>query len=244
MTFTPKVATDSQRHIQIDAYVDLICPWCCIGVKRLLTALRHRQDIHAEITWHPYFLNREMPDQEPEFRAYMERKIGGALRLERLYHTLREIGKSAEIDFDFAAIPCLPNTLKAHKIIRLAQRTGQHTEVLSAFFEAYFCRGIHIGHDDVLMELARPFGLNDQDMMAVMADEALSRQIITDVETTHMTGTTGIPLFVFQHRFQITGAHDPKVLARLLDVSASFVDFEFSLSGPLLHQQQCPLTTA
>lgn len=207
--------------MQIAIHFDVICPWCFIGLKRLRIALARRAMLTPSLVWRPYFLNPDLPDAGIEFPLYIERKFGGALRGKRLLASLEEIGRPLGIPFAFEAIRRVPPTLDAHRLIRLAHRFGVQSAVAEALFAAHFCHGRDIGDAGVLTEAGRLAGLPGAEIAAALADEALAAALRDEATAAQRSGTLGVPLFVLNDSFVITGAHEPEVLVRMLDVAAA-----------------------
>lgn len=207
--------------MKIDIHFDVVCPWCFIGHRRLGLALRERPQLHPAVAWRPYFLNPDLPDEGIPFDLYVERKFGGARRAQRLLTSLAEVGRVAGIAFDFAAIRRTPNTLNAHRLVRLARSADRQTEITAALFDAYFCRGRDIGDRDVLRDIGMAQGLSPAHIEAAFADAGMAESLRAEAEATQRSGAMGVPLFVLNDRFAIIGAQEAEVLIRLLDVAAS-----------------------
>ncbi|MBN2753147.1 MAG: DsbA family oxidoreductase [Rhodospirillaceae bacterium] len=207
--------------MRIAIHFDAICPWCFIGHKRLALALAQRPQIKPTIIWRPYFLNPDLPDEGIAFSVYVERKFGGTQRAQRLLTTLEEIGRSVGLSFDFKAIRRVPPTMPAHLLIRLAHRSGKQTEVAAAVFAAHFLQGHDIGDFDVLRDIGLASGLSAPRIAEALADTDMVETLRAEAETAQHAGTLGVPLFVLNDAFTITGAHEPEVLLRLLDVAAA-----------------------
>jgi len=207
--------------MRIAIHFDAICPWCFIGERRLALALAQRPAIHPAILWRPYFLNPDLPDSGIDFSVYVERKFGGAQRAKRLLASLEEIGRSVGIDFDFGAIRRVPPTLSAHILIRLAHRFGKQSEAAAAVFAAHFTQGLDIGDVAVLKRLGTAVGISETRIDEAFDDETAIEALRAEADAAQRSGTLGVPLFVLNESFTITGAHEPEVLVRLLDVAAA-----------------------
>lgn len=207
--------------MQIAIHFDIICPWCFIGLKRLGLAVARRPRAQPTVVWRPYFLNPDLPDAGIDFSVYIERKFGGALRGKRLLASLQEIGHPLGIPFAFDMIRRVPPTLDAHRVIRLAHGIGAQTIVAEALFKAHFCEGKDIGDPDVLIDVAIRAGLAAADVAAALHDLDLAETLRDEATAAQRSGTLGVPLFVLNDSFVITGAHEPEVLVRMLDVAAA-----------------------
>jgi len=225
-------STKHTQTLNVDVHFDVICPWCFIGLKRLDQAIALRSGLQTNVLWHPYFLNQDAPDRSVDFTAYIERKVGGSLRVEKLFSSYRAIGETLDIDFKFEDISCVPSTLDAHKLIHLAHTIEQQNNVALSLFTAYFSKGQDISDLEVLYQIGESYGLSEIKLKHIFDDEALSEAIYFEVEEKLNANTTGIPLFVFNENFEITGAHEPEVLVRLIDVAmaAGKIDLDMTAS--------------
>ncbi len=106
--------------MELDVYIDTVCPWCLIGKRRLERALAERPDLDVEVRWRAFQLNPEMPAQGMDRKVYLELKFGGAAGAERIYSQVREAGDAEEIPFAFDAIDRTPNSVDSHRLIRFA----------------------------------------------------------------------------------------------------------------------------
>ncbi len=207
--------------MEIDIVFDTVCPWCYIGKRRLEKALAMRPGIEAAPRWRPFMLNPDMPPDGIDRTAYLVRKFGSEARVSRVFGAIAEAGQSVEIDFAFEAMGRTPNTVDSHRLVRFADRAGMADAAVEALFMTYFVNGKDIGDKEVLVGIGGNLGLDAGDLEAYLEG-------ITDVDLVHREnarahrlGVNGVPSYVFNRRLIISGAQEPQVLARLLDVSGS-----------------------
>ena len=122
--------------MHIDIVADIACPWCFIGKRRLERALALRPDIVATRSWRAFQLNPDMPAEGISREFYLVAKFGGARQATRSFTTISAAGRSAGIEFAFERIRRTPNTLRAHRLIRLAASEGIGDAMVR-------CRGPH-----------------------------------------------------------------------------------------------------
>ena len=106
--------------MQIDIVSDVICPWCFIGKRRLERALALRPDLSATLSWRAFQLNPDMPSDGISRELYLAAKFSGSRAAGRSYAAVCAAGRIEGIDFAFERIRRTPNTLRAHRLIRLA----------------------------------------------------------------------------------------------------------------------------
>jgi predicted DsbA family dithiol-disulfide isomerase len=180
--------------MEIDIIFDTVCPWCFIGKKRLENALASRPQIIVKPNWKPFLLNPEMPTEGIDRTAYLIKKFGSEARINHIYGAIGEAGQSVEIDFAFERINTTPNSVNSHRLIRYAGQYGKASDVVEALFVEFFINGRDIGDIGVLVDIGATHRLDKIDLQ-------------------------GVPSYAFNKKFLISGAQDPMVLARMLDVA-------------------------
>ena len=204
-------------HIEI--IFDAVCPWCYIGKRRLEKALALRPHIRATARWRPFLLNPEMPPEGIDRTAYLIRKFGSEARVRHVYGTIGEAGESVEIDFAFECIRRTPSTVDAHRLVRVAERSGRATDAVEALFLAYFVDGSDIGDTGVLTGIGEALGLDPGPLRTYLTGDEDVALIHEENTRAHGLGINGVPAFVFNRDMVISGAQEPQVLARMLDAA-------------------------
>jgi predicted DsbA family dithiol-disulfide isomerase len=203
----------------IEVIYDPGCPWCFIGKRQLERALALRPGLRAIVRWWPFLLNPDMPAEGIERTTYLMRKFGSQARISRVFGAITDFAESVGIEFSFERIQRTPNTMNAHRLVRYAELYGQGAAAVEALFHAHFVRGRDIGEVRELLRIGRQLGLDL---------EALRRHLNSDRDVTdvyaanaraHRLGINGVPTFVFERAYVISGAQEPQVLCRMLDVA-------------------------
>ena len=205
--------------IEIQVVFDTICPWCFIGKRRLERALALRPDVKARFSWWPFLLNRGMPLEGVDRTAYLIRKFGSEARVKRVYGSIVETGQSVDIDFAFERIDRTPNSLDSHRLVMFAQRDGVANALVERLFINYFLYGRDIGAQNVLSDTAAEVGLDKAEVTAYLDTPNDIEHIYNENTRAHRLGVNGVPAFVFNGGMVITGAQEPKILARVLDAA-------------------------
>lgn len=203
----------------IDFIFDPACPWCYIGKRRLQRALALRPHMEAEISWRPFLLNPEIPPEGIDRTAYLIKKFGSETRLGRVYGAVGEAGLSEEINFDFDNIRLTPNTVDAHRLVCLAGRSGKAEDMVEALFNGYFVNAQDIGDPGVLVKIGESIGLGRRKLRAYLKSNEDTDFIFKENALVHRLGISGVPSFVFSGDMIISGAQEPRVLARMLDAA-------------------------
>lgn len=208
--------------MRIDIYSDPICPWCFIGKRRLRRALAARPAFRPAVRWRPYQLNPAMPADGMVRRAYLAMKFGNPDNAERIYRHIRQVGATEGIDFRFDKIPVTPNTVDAHRLIRMATRTGDPgilDATVETLFRAYFLDGRDIGDTATLTDLAAEAGLDRRAARALLdSDDDRTEVREKDIQA-RRAGIEGVPCFVVNGRYALSGAQEPEAFYALFDMA-------------------------
>jgi predicted DsbA family dithiol-disulfide isomerase len=214
------ILSPPQARLGIEVVLDLVCPWCYLGVRRLMRTLGRRPDLRFELSWRPFLLNPDMPRLGMARPDYVTRKFGGEDRAKRLYASITEVGRAEGIDFRFDRIRRTPSSIDAHRLVRLASHYGRADAMIEALFSAHFTDGHDLGDLGVLIAIAADCGLNPMSVREyLISDEGLD-EVQTDNLRAHRLGINGVPCFVVGGKHAIAGAQEPEVIERLLDVAA------------------------
>jgi len=201
--------------LQIDVISDVVCPWCYIGKRKLARALelyreRNPQAESPQVTWHPFQLNPDMPEAGVDRGEYLQRKFGG--RSKEIYARVGAAGAQVGIPFAFDKVTRQPNTLAAHSLIALAADAGLQDRVVEAFFNAYFIDGADLTSKDMLAAIACGAGLAKGEVEACLASGEAREHMLAEDGQARRIGVEGVPFFVINRRYAVSGAQDPEVL--------------------------------
>ena len=204
--------------MHIDIVSDVICPWCFIGKRRLERALALRPEVAVDITWRPFQLNPDMPENGIERQAYLAAKFGGAAHAERIYANVTEAGNTVDIPFAFGRIRRTPNTRDAHRLIRYAAAEGEADAMVEKLFSAYFIEGRDIGAREVLSEIASEAGLDGTQARQWLESPAELEQVLAEDRGARRLGINAVPCFIFERQYAVSGAQEPEFFLPVFDL--------------------------
>ncbi len=205
----------NEQPLRIEVYSDVICPWCYVGKRRLERGLQQMEgDLKAEIHWRPFQLNPTMPQQGMDRRIYLETKFGSLRVFEEMEQHLLEAGKTEQILFAFGKIVRTPNTFQAHRLIWYAGQQGRQDVAVNELFKGYFEEGFNIGEVSVLSELADRAGLKVEQFLA--SEEGVA-EVKAEESVGHRLGIRGVPYFVINNSYGISGAQPVEVFVAALE---------------------------
>ena len=201
--------------MRVEVFSDTVCPWCYVGKQRFEHALAARPELAVDLKWLPYELNPDLPAQGADRAQYLAAKFGDANRFADAQRRLRDIGAQLDIEFRFEAITRMPNTRRSHALIAWA--AAVQSDVKGRVLRAYFSEGRDIGDPQVLVSIAADAGLDATAARAAIDDPALHRGIAALEAQAQSWGITGVPAFVFERRYLVSGGQEPQVFLQVMD---------------------------
>ncbi len=202
------------KTLKIDIVSDVVCPWCYLGKARLEAAIGRLKDVSVEINWRPYQLDPSIPRGGVDRKQYMEAKFGTGPRLGEVHKQLEGFGREVGIRYEFDAIKVAPNTMDAHRLIRWAAQAGPgiQDKVVDRLFKLYFTEGADIGNHAVLIKAGADSGMDTAIIEALLPTDAEEAGVIGEIATSKQLGITGVPCFIFNQKYAVSGAQTPDVL--------------------------------
>jgi predicted DsbA family dithiol-disulfide isomerase len=207
--------------MRIDIVFDSVCPWCYVGKRRFDRALRLRPNLKPEIQYRSFLLNPDLPPGGVDRREFLERKFGSSQQYDRVVEALVLTGKGEGIDFALDKIDKTPNSANSHRLVRLAQTIGAQGKAVDALFAAYFEQGMDIGDPEVLIRLAEDIGIDRQVATTHMLGDGDLNSVFNENARMHRLGVTGVPCYIFDESKAISGAQEPEIIVRMLDMAAA-----------------------
>jgi predicted DsbA family dithiol-disulfide isomerase len=202
--------------MKIAIYSDVICPWCWIGKRRLEQALSALPHLQADVSWHPFQLNPQMPAGGMPRADYRRRKFGSADYAQALDARVSAVAQQDHLAFDLAAQKRTPNTILAHRLIWLAGRRKAQDGMVEALFRAYFSAGLDLGDAAVLTGLAADQGHDPSDIASFLSSTDGHAEVLAEEQHMRQSGMDGVPLFVINGHDRISGAQPVAVFVSTL----------------------------
>jgi predicted DsbA family dithiol-disulfide isomerase len=204
------------RLLRIDIDVDLVCPWCLIGLRNFQQARAELQakwpDLVWDVRWRGVQLLPDVPRQGYPFHEFYLRRLGGPVALAQRQEQVRAAAEAAGVTIRYERIQVMPNTADGHRLLELAGRSGgiRQEALLERLLRSYFEDGEDIGRADVLLHHGAATGLDIEAMEAVLRG----------AEAPYEQGgreAYGVPRFTFNGAYALSGAQP--VAALLMTMS-------------------------
>ena len=204
--------------MRVQIFADTICPWCFIGKRRFERALEKRGLEEVDISWEPYQLNPDMPPNGISRDNYMALKFGSVERVKRIEQRLTDLGIEEDIRFNFEEISSTPNTWMSHKLIQQASGSGVQSQVVELIYQAYFFLGKNIGNPKTLLDIGSKAGLEMSKMEFLLNYEIQNERLNETNSEQNQSNISGIPWFVINDSYAISGAQLPEVFVQIFDL--------------------------
>ncbi|HCB03952.1 MAG TPA: DsbA family oxidoreductase [Nocardioides sp.] len=205
--------------MRIEVWSDVVCPWCYIGKRHLESALgafEHRDQV--EVVYRSFELDPTAPEVPVETTVEsLAKKFGTDVAGARqLMARADGVAASVGLDFHHADAPHA-RTVDAHRLLHLALEEGRQAELKEALLAAYFTRGESMGDHAVLRRVAVEAGLEPSRVDEVLASEEFTDAVHADIAQARAYGANGVPFFVVDQRYGVSGAQPTEVFAQLLE---------------------------
>src|SRR5258706_5146473 len=209
--FGPVFGVDATLAIEVIS--DAICPWCWVAKRRLdraITALA--PDITATVTWRPFELKPEMPKAGVERRAYRSAKFGSWQHSQALDAQVAAAGRSEGLMFNHDKMERTPNTVDAHRLIRLAGQQGKQDVVVEGLFAAYFNERRDVGDPTVLADIGASGGLDRARILAMLASDEGQAEVRSELQRAMNLNVSGVPTVLVNGVPLFSGAIRPNLM--------------------------------
>jgi predicted DsbA family dithiol-disulfide isomerase len=214
----------AKATLAIEVISDAICPWCWVAKRRLdrvIAALA--PDVIASVTWRPFELNPDMPKAGLDRRAYRSAKFGSWQRSQALDAQVAAAGRPDGLVFSHDKMERTPNTVDAHRLIRLAGQEGKQAAIVEGLFAAYFNEGRDIGDPAVLADIGASAGLDHTRIVAMLASDEGLAEVRSELQRAQNLGVSGVPTVLIGGVPLFSGAIRAELMAAELRKAASHV---------------------
>ncbi len=207
--------------ISIDIWSDIACPWCYIGKRNLekgLAAVADDEDApQVTVTYHSYELSPDVPvDYEGTQTEYlMARKGMSRPQVEQMQERVIGVAAQAGLDYRLDRVQTT-NTVKAHELLHYAKEKGVQREMKERLMAAHFIEGEHVGRIEDLVALAAQVGLDPAETRQVLESEKYRPAVRQDQVQAQAYGIQGVPFFVIDKKYGISGAQPAEAFANVL----------------------------
>ena len=204
--------------MKIEIWSDIACPFCYIGKRKLEKAIQKLPDSSSiQIEWKSFQLNPSLQtDPNQNTLTYLAETKGWTMEQTlQMTAQVSAMGKEEGLNFDFEHT-LVANTKQAHRLLHFAKEKGKQDELKERLFQAYFEEGKNIDQQDILLDCAEAVGLARVEVKQVLDSANFDAAIDEDVYESRLIGVQGVPFFVFDRKYGISGAQPDEVFDQTL----------------------------
>jgi predicted DsbA family dithiol-disulfide isomerase len=205
--------------VKVEIWSDVVCPWCYIGKRRFergLSGFAHRDEV--EVVWRSFELDPQAPRDSDENQVDRLARKYGMTREAALAAQERVTGLAEQEGLAYRLDIARPsNTFDAHRLLHLSAERGVQGPVAERLMAAYFTEGRPIGDPETLVAVAAEAGLDEQAAREALAGDAHAEEVAADEREAAQLGISGVPFFVLDRRYGISGAQPAEVILGALE---------------------------
>lgn len=218
------------NKMEVEIWSDIMCPFCYIGKRNFEAALSQFIDKEQiKVVWKSFQLDASIPEIAGEtHQDYLVKRKG--LNVDQVQSMLQNVTMLASqvgLVYDFEKSRIV-NSLKAHQLVHFAKKQGKDDEAEEVLFKAFFTDGKNIADTETLLELAKTINLDITELKVILDSNQLVKSVEQDIDEARKIGVSGVPFFVFNHKYAVSGAQPIEVFLDALNESFA----EWNLVNP------------
>lgn len=208
----------TETRLSVDIYSDIACPWCFIGKRRFENAVQALPfGDKIDVKWHAFQLDPSLPEHyEGSELDYLVKAKG--MPEEQVAGMLQHVTAQAEAEglkYDFESLRPA-NSFTALRLLALAKDRGLGNQMKEALLSAHFEKGLDTGNKETLLSIAEQVGIDATEAGEVLAGNAYADAVQADGVRARELGVTGVPFFIFENKYGVSGAQPTEVFEQAL----------------------------
>jgi protein disulfide-isomerase len=213
--------TSETKKLKVEIWSDIMCPFCYIGKRNFEAAMaKFQHAAHIEVEWKSFQLDPGIPMGKVQTKSvyeYLADRKGISLEESKEMHQqVVEMAEKAGLKYNFDKA-VVANSLLAHRVIQMAKTKGLGDQAEERFFLAYFTQGKDMSDTATLMELGKDIGLKESEVNEALTNDVYAYKITQDIQESGPLGLRGVPYFVLDRKFAISGAQPVSVFTSTLE---------------------------
>ena len=204
--------------MKIEIWSDYVCPFCYIGKRQLEKAIQDTGFAdQVELVYKSYQLDPNTPTNSTKtMHEALAGKYGMSIeKAKEMTQGVAARAKEVGLNYNFDDT-MVENTLKAHRLVKWAEQQGDAAQLVEALLHSYFIEAKRIGQDDVLLAIAEQLGFNRDEAAKVLASDVFADAVEADIQEGTQLGVRGVPFFVINQKYGISGAQPQEVFENTL----------------------------
>ena len=216
--------------MKVEIWSDVMCPFCYVGKRRFEDALQHFENKdQVEIEWKSFQLNPDLEtDPAININQYLADKKGWTIdHAEQMNAHVTKMAAEAGLTYNMDKA-VVANSFKAHRFSHLAKKHGLGIAAEEALFKAYFTDSKNIDDIETLIALGEEIGLNAAEVKQTLESDTYANDVKHDIDLAQQLGIQGVPFFVLNNKYAISGAQAVPVFEQTIQKAFS----EWQLENP------------
>ncbi|MFD2245244.1 DsbA family oxidoreductase [Pontibacter ruber] len=205
--------------MKIDIWSDIMCPFCYIGKRKFEKALaQFANKEQVEVQWHSYQLQPDAQHVPGKSTYDFLAEIKGISReqAKQMNDRVATMAEAEGLHYDFDKVQ-VANTFDAHRFTHLAAKHGLQDAAEERLFAAHFTEGKNVQDPETLVQLGKEIGLAEEEVRSMLQSGDLREEVNKDIRTAQTIGINGVPFFVINNKYGISGAQPSEVFLSALE---------------------------
>jgi predicted DsbA family dithiol-disulfide isomerase len=203
----------------IEIWSDIICPFCYIGKRRFEKALeKFEGKSNVQVTWKSYQLDPGLiTNASKNVNQYLAQRKGISVeKAKEMNAYVTEMARSEGLIYNFDKA-IVASSFDAHRLSHLAKRHGLQDAMEERLFAAYFTEGKNMADPAVLISLGKETGLDETGISKMLESDLYADEVHNDIYEAQQIGVRGVPFFVFDNKYAVSGAQDSEVFLDVMN---------------------------
>lgn len=229
-----KTMNSKENVMKIEVWSDVMCPFCYIGKRKFEHALaKFPKKEKVKLVWKSYQLDPSITaNDSKDYVKHLQQKKGWSDKQTKdILDNVTQMAAGVGLEYHFEKA-VVANSFKAHRLAHYAGKFGLQDSAEEALFIAHFIEGKDISDDETLANIGFSIGLEKQNVVQFLSTEEMTNEVKKDIQEAEEIGVTGVPFFVFDRKYAISGAQDESVF--LNTISKSFEEWQKANPVPKL----------
>lgn len=205
--------------MKIKIFSDIACPYCYIGVNRLVNTINEfYPDESIELEHKPFQLNPNLPKvEESSYYEYLMNNYGiSQEEVQEMIDKMIKYGEDDGIEFNVENIKNV-NTFDAHRFIMFTHGYGLSQKAVERLMKAYFTEGKNIADFEILADIGEEIGINRDKVISMLNSDDLVGELNSELITARYSGITSVPYFIFDDYYSLKGAQPKDVFKEVIE---------------------------
>jgi len=207
--------------MKVEIWSDVMCPFCYIGKRRFESALENFEyNNEVELTWRSFQLNPDMQtDPDANINEYLADAKGWSLdQARQMNKRVTDMAADEGLEYNMEQA-VVANSYDAHRLVQFAKDRGKADETEESLFKAYFTEGKNIADHQTLITLAEGIGIDPTEAKSILESDKYANAVNHDIQLAQNINITGVPFFLFDRKFAVSGARETEVFLKALKQS-------------------------